>query len=241
MGMLSAITKVTEPLPLQIFGPYIITWSRAHQNKVLKASILIAQIMIKLGVSTTKIKYSTQKYIWSIKIELHEMFTRLSSPDLLNACQRGPTENQNESINNMIWSKCPKRVLCSKTRFVISVCESIIKWNEGDPGRESFLESLNVKCGPNIIAVLRKENTLRLSNARCKITEKYKKRRQVLRQLRKQNKRGNSYIPCGFQQKLSLMSILQARDQFPKYKQDVCKTITFVFNVDVQAFITLSQ
>ena len=31
---------------------------------------------------------------------LHEIFTRLSSPDLLNACQRGRTQNQNESINN---------------------------------------------------------------------------------------------------------------------------------------------
>ena len=37
------------------------------------------------------------------------------------------------------------------------------------------------------------------------------------------------------------MLILQAMDQFPKYKQDVCKTITFVSNVDVQVFITLSQ
>ena len=34
------------------------------------------------------------------------------------------------------------------------------------------------------------------------------------------------------------MLILQAMDQFPKYKQDVCKTITFVSYVDVQAFIT---
>ena len=34
------------------------------------------------------------------------------------------------------------------------------------------------------------------------------------------------------------MLILQAMDQFPKYKQDACKIITFVSNVDVQAFIT---
>ena len=33
------------------------------------------------------------------------------------------------------------------------------------------------------------------------------------------------------------MLILQAMDQFPKYKQDVCKTITFVSNGDVQTFI----
>ena len=30
------------------------------------------------------------------------------------SCQRGPTQNQNESINNMIWSKCPKRVYVAK-------------------------------------------------------------------------------------------------------------------------------
>ena len=36
------------------------------------------------------------------------------------------------------------------------------------------------------------------------------------------------------------MLILQAMGQFPKYKQDVCKTIAFVSNVDVQAFITLT-
>ena len=56
--------------------------------------------------------------------EFHGIFTQQSSPDLLNACQRGLTQNQNESINNMICSKCPKRVLCRKSRFVISVCES---------------------------------------------------------------------------------------------------------------------
>ena len=28
--------------------------------------------------------------------------------------QRGPTQNQNESVNNMIWSKCLKRVYVAK-------------------------------------------------------------------------------------------------------------------------------
>ena len=34
-----------------------------HQTKVLKARILIAQMMINLGVSTTKIKYLTEIYM----------------------------------------------------------------------------------------------------------------------------------------------------------------------------------
>ena len=77
-------------------------------------------------------------------------------------------------------------------RLIFLFGKSIIKWNEGAHGRKSFLESLDIKCGPNVIAGLRKENSLRLSNARCKITEKYKKRRQVLGQLRNQNKKDNS-------------------------------------------------
>ena len=43
---------------------------------------------------------------------------------------------------------------------------------------------------------------------------------------------------CEWNEMRGHMLILQAMDQFPKYKQDVCKTITFVSNVDVQAFIT---
>ena len=124
-----------------------------------------------------------------------------------------------------------KRDLRSKIRFVISVCESIIKWNEGEHGRKLFLESLNVKCGPNIIAGLRKENNLRLSNARCKITENYKKRRQVLHQLRKQNKKGDSYTPGGFS-----TEIIPYVD-FTRYKNKMC-AIQSPSDVDVQAFIT---
>ena len=60
----------------------------------------------------------------------------------------------------------------------------------------------------------------------------------MLRQLWKLNKKGNSYIPGGFSTKIIPLLILQAMDQFPKYKQDVCKTITFVSDVDVQVFIT---
>ena len=60
-----------------------------------------------------------------------------------------------------------------------------------------------------------------------KITEKYKKRKQVLRQLRKQNK-GNLF-PVDFTSYGSVSKI---------QTQDVYKAITFVSDVDVQAFIT---
>ena len=48
------------------------------------------------------------------------------------SCQRGPTQNQNESINNIIWSKCLKRVYVAKADllflFVNEMKESHL-WN----------------------------------------------------------------------------------------------------------------
>ena len=41
--------------------------------------------------------------------ELKSIFEKLSSNDLLDGCQRGLTQNQNESINSIVWSRCPKQ------------------------------------------------------------------------------------------------------------------------------------
>ena len=71
-----------------------------------------------------------------------------------------------------------------------------------------------------------------------KITEKYKKRKQVLRQLRKQNKKGNSF-PDGFSTNIISCVDFKSYGSVSKIQtQDVGKTITFVSDVDVQAFIT---
>ena len=76
---------------------------------------------------------------------------------------------------------------------------------------------------------------------KCKAqnNRKYKKRRQVLCQLRKQNKKGNSYTTGGFSTKITPDVDFTSHGSVSKIQtQDVCKTITFVSNVDVQAFIT---
>ena len=61
MGMPSIITKVIKSLLLQLVGPYIITLIMGPPE----GSILISQMVIKLGLSTTKIKYLTGIYMIS--------------------------------------------------------------------------------------------------------------------------------------------------------------------------------
>ena len=72
------------------------TWCKYHKDKIFNRNI----------------------YIWSIK-----MFTICVSRRA--SCQRALTQNQNESINNMIWLKCPKRVYVADLLFLFV---NEIKW-----------------------------------------------------------------------------------------------------------------
>ena len=103
----------------------------------------------------------------------------------------------------------------------------------------SFLESLNVKCGPKCHC--RTPKRKQFPTIKCKVqnNRKYKKRRQVLRQPRKQNKKGNPNIPGRFSTKIIPYVDFTSHGSVSQIQtSDVCKTITFVSDVDVQAFIT---
>ena len=54
----------------------------------------------------------------NIPIWIHELlkpiFTDLSSDDLLQRCLHGKTQNANEALNNIIWTKCPKNIFMLK-------------------------------------------------------------------------------------------------------------------------------
>ena len=109
------------------------------------------------------------------RTELKPIFVRLSSNELLHGCQKGLTQNQNESINSVVWSRCPKRVFCGKRQFGISVCDAVSLWNDGARGRKSLYKMLNVDVGYNMMYGLVRQENIRLTQAR----------RQALRQLRK--------------------------------------------------------
>ena len=56
--------------------------------------------------------------------ELKSIFERLSDEKLLKRCLRGYTQNQNESLNNLLWSKCPKRIFYGKKKVRSCCCSS---------------------------------------------------------------------------------------------------------------------
>ena len=113
--------------------------------------------------------------------QLKPIFQRLGSRDLLRGCQRGLTQNQNESINSVLCSRCPKWLFCGVHRFTISVCDGVSQFNNGAKGRSRLFKCLNMDVGDNSLKGLKREQGIRLRKSASKVTDKYKKRRQMLR------------------------------------------------------------
>ena len=113
----------------------------------------------QVDISSNTDKYDRTKCLpFIFRGELLPIFNRLSSDKLLDQCQRGLTQNQNESLNNIVWSKCPKRVFCGKFRLTISVCEAITYYNEGAVSRLNLLKSLKMNSSLNTKSGLEKQN-----------------------------------------------------------------------------------
>ena len=67
------------------------------------------------------------------------VFTELSKRELLKRCVLGATQNQNESFNNIVWSRCPKTGFCSLVSVDTTVNVAAITFNHGLEGLEPCL------------------------------------------------------------------------------------------------------
>ena len=88
-------------------------------------------------------KYNDEKRLASVFIEVlkpvYKLFINLSKRELLNRRLQGLTQNQNEAINGLLWSKCPKTKFCGKVKVLLAVSKTIIHLNTGSGSRETLL------------------------------------------------------------------------------------------------------
>ena len=70
------------------------------------------------------------------------VFTALSKRELLERCVLGATQNQNESLNNIVWSRCPKTGFCSLVSVDIAVNLAAITFNHGLEGLSPLFEQV---------------------------------------------------------------------------------------------------
>ena len=107
--------------------------------------------------------YDQSKCLPSVfRYELRSIFERLSDRNLLQGCLKRLTQNQNESLNNVLWSKCPKRVFGGKRKLETAVCASILQWNVGAASAGKVLTRMGVhNIGINTLRGFHKANEAR--------------------------------------------------------------------------------
>ena len=145
--------------------------------------------------------YSAEKCLPPVfREELKMLFERLSDKNLLQRCLKGYTQNQNESINNTLWAKCPKRVFVGYHKLQTATAITVLIWNRGAASMGSVLERLGVEdLGINTMTGCRLENSSRINNAQKKCQSKYRRRRRQLRHERKtKNVVGKHYLSGAF-------------------------------------------
>ena len=128
---------------------------------------------------TDNLTYDTSKRLPSVfRTDLKDIFVRLSNDKLLSRCLRGMTQNQNEAVNCQLWSKCPKTRFCGKRRVTVAVCETVAVFNKGEAGNAIIMRGCGVPLGINTMQYLRKQDKIRLANAKKKVSSRYRKKRK---------------------------------------------------------------
>lgn len=145
--------------------------------------------------------YNESKRLPSVFInEMEKTFNDLTDDVLLNRCLKGLTQNQNEALNSVLWSKAIKTKFIGRKRLLIAVCNTICQFNTGSAHKASLLESFGLSAGMNSLTGFHKADEERIKNADRKTSLKSRTRRRKLRGLRKSKgeKVKTTYHPGAF-------------------------------------------
>ena len=66
---------------------------------------------------------------------------------MLIKCLHGNTQNNNESLNGVVWNRCPQDIHVGRDVLEIGVASAVICYNDGLRGIASVLHALNIDIG----------------------------------------------------------------------------------------------
>ena len=135
---------------------------------------------------------------------LKPTFMHLSDSKLLERCVRGKTQNNNESINSLVWARCPKHKHHGVKVVKCAVASAVCHFHSGAASREGVMKRLQIPVGEFTRRLSYSKDKKRIRQADNQMDEKQKRRRQT-EQLRKaqheealKEAEGVTYEPGGF-------------------------------------------
>ncbi|XP_011688297.1 PREDICTED: uncharacterized protein LOC105450244 [Wasmannia auropunctata] len=112
------------------------------------------------------------------------VYEELSNKDLLERCVGGYTQNNNESLNVMIWSFAPKRTFSSSETVEIASYFAASIFNEGFKSILNMMQVLNIRIGTNVVDMCNMTDKQRVSIANTRTFDASRERRIEKRTIR---------------------------------------------------------
>ena len=113
------------------------------------------------------------------------VYKSLSEKMLLSRCLDSYTQNPNESLNNMIWRRCPKKIFQGKKIVELCTASAVANFNDGASSITEVLTKLGISPGRHTIAGTRAADRKRIMVAEKHASDQAKQQRKKLRAIRK--------------------------------------------------------
>ncbi|XKL59926.1 hypothetical protein PGB90_000942 [Kerria lacca] len=93
----------------------------------------------------------------TIMDEMKQIFKDLANVDLLQKCLHKATQNANECVNSIIWTRLPKTAFVQLNTLRFGVYEAITTFNKGNITKCLILNQLGMQVGNNCITAMKKK------------------------------------------------------------------------------------
>ena len=103
---------------------------------------------------------------YSVAEAMVPVYQRMSDPNLLKRLAKGKTQNNNECLHSVVWSRCPKTVFVSAHKVAGAVAGAVSSFNAGARSLTRVMEELNIEPNEVLNAHLEHLDTRRVQQAR---------------------------------------------------------------------------
>ncbi|GFY16861.1 uncharacterized protein TNCV_3689191 [Trichonephila clavipes] len=105
---------------------------------------------------------------------MRSVFRYLANPELLKKCLHGGTQNPNESVNNVIWSRVPKKTFVQIEVLSLGTYDATSSFNMRNVSKLEILRKLCIEPGDYTVQAMERFDKQRLLRAKYSCLQKTK-------------------------------------------------------------------
>ena len=104
---------------------------------------------------------------------LVKIYDRLTDSALHARCLLGYTQNANESINSLVWKKCPKRKWHRERRMQLATSSAALRFSGGASTKHAVMEKVGLTVSDSSKMVARRRDSERVKQAEKRVKHQH--------------------------------------------------------------------